>query len=117
MKRILIVTTAVSLLAAPAFAQNWNNNNRHDNNRHDDHRGNSMMMMHRDDHHGRDHRHEWRRGSRLDHNTWNRGQRVDYRAHRLSRPPRGYEWRRVDDNYVLAAVATGVIASILLANN
>jgi Ni/Co efflux regulator RcnB len=105
----LIAATAFSLLAAPAFAQNWNNN------RHDDHHGNSMMMMRHDNH--RDHRNEWHKGSHIDRNVWNRGARVDYRQHHLSRPPRGYEWRRVDDNYVLAAVATGVIASILLANN
>ena len=43
-----------------------------------------------------------------------RGQRVtDYNRYHLSRPPRGYEWRRVDNNYVLAAAATGIIASIL----
>ena len=29
-------------------------------------------------------------------------------------PTYGYEWRRVDDNYVLAAVATGLIASIII---
>ena len=27
----------------------------------------------------------------------------------------GYEWRQVDGNYVLAAVATGVIASVIVA--
>ena len=39
----------------------------------------------------------------------------DYRHYRLSEPPRGYEWREVDGNYVLAAVATGVIASVVIA--
>ena len=59
---------------------------------------------------------EWRKGSRIGRNDWNRGSRVDYRARHLSRPPRGYEWRQVDGNYVLAAAATGLIASIILAN-
>jgi Ni/Co efflux regulator RcnB len=45
-----------------------------------------------------------------------RGARVDWRAHRLRHPPRGYEWRDVDGNCVLAAAATGIIAS-LIANN
>lgn len=47
---------------------------------------------------------------------WNRGERVDYRTYHLRRPPSGYEWRLVDGNYVLAAVATGVIASVVVAS-
>ena len=42
---------------------------------------------------------------------------INYRDHHLRRPPRGYEWRQVDGNYVLAAITTGLIASILLANH
>ena len=41
-----------------------------------------------------------------------RGDRVpDYRKHGLKAPPRGHEWRRVDHQYALIAVATGVISS------
>ena len=47
---------------------------------------------------------------------WRRGEHVDYRERHLRRPPRGYEWREVDGNYVLAAVATGVIASVVAAS-
>ncbi len=36
------------------------------------------------------------------------------RSHHLRKPPRGYEWRNVDGDYVLGAVATGVIADLLL---
>ncbi|MFC6646030.1 RcnB family protein [Granulicella cerasi] len=57
----------------------------------------------------------WRRGYRLPPNDWRRGQRVDYRAYHLAPPPRGYEWRQVDGNYVMAAVATGIIASTIIA--
>ena len=107
MKRFLIATTALTLLVAPmsgAFAQNWNKG-------HDDHRGGPAMMQRHDNHPN------WRKGGRIERNDWNRGQRVsDYKRYHLSRPPRGYEWRRVDNNYVLAAAATGIIASILLAN-
>jgi Ni/Co efflux regulator RcnB len=35
---------------------------------------------------------------------------------KLRDPPRGYEWRRVDSNYILAAVATGAIASVIAAS-
>jgi Ni/Co efflux regulator RcnB len=60
--------------------------------------------------------HNWRKGGRIEQSDWARGAPVDYRVHRLSAPPRGYEWREVDGNYVLAAVAGGLIASVLLAN-
>jgi Ni/Co efflux regulator RcnB len=57
---------------------------------------------------------EWRQGARIAPGDWGRGQAVDYRAHHLRAPPRGYEWREVDGNYVLAAAATGIIASVIL---
>ena len=38
----------------------------------------------------------------------------DWRGHRLSAPPRGYHWVQTGGDYVLIAVATGIIASILL---
>ena len=60
---------------------------------------------------------EWRRGGRIAQEDWNRGQSVDWRSHHLRRPRSGYEWRQVDGNYVLAAAATGVIASMMVAHN
>ena len=59
---------------------------------------------------------EWKRGYHMRHEDWDRGEAVDYRTYHLKAPPRGYEWREVDGNYVLAAAATGIIAS-LIANN
>jgi Ni/Co efflux regulator RcnB len=56
----------------------------------------------------------WRKGGRIAQEDWRRGRPVDYRAHHLRRPPRGYEWREVDGNYVMAAVAGGIIASLIL---
>jgi Ni/Co efflux regulator RcnB len=56
---------------------------------------------------------EWHKGAAIGHDDWSRGRHVDYHEHHLRRPPRGYEWREVDGNYVLAAAATGVIASII----
>jgi Ni/Co efflux regulator RcnB len=47
---------------------------------------------------------------------WNRARPIDYRQYHLSPPPHGYEWRSVDGNYVLAAVASGVIASAIVAS-
>jgi len=59
---------------------------------------------------------EWRKGARMQDADWRRGEHVDYRAQHLRAPPNGYEWRLVDGNYVLAAVATGVIASVVAAS-
>ncbi len=83
-----------------------------------DQRGGPVQQNGRDDRshaqpsQGREHP-EWRKGHRMAQNDWSRGQQVDYRAHHLRAPPRGYEWREVDGNYVLAAAATGLIASII----
>jgi Ni/Co efflux regulator RcnB len=70
------------------------------------------------DHHDEYVRHdEWKKGYHMKQEDWHRGRPVDYHQyHHLSAPPRGYEWREVDGNYVLAAVATGVIASAVVAS-
>ena len=57
--------------------------------------------------------HRWRRGQQMGYNDWNNAQRVDYRRYNLRQPPRGYEWRRQNNQFVLAAITTGVIASII----
>ena len=59
---------------------------------------------------------EWKKGYHMKPEDWKRGQPVDYRHYHLNSPPHGYEWREVDGNYVLAAVATGVIASAVVAS-
>ena len=91
--RILAVTTLTASLIGPttfAFAQ---------------------------EHHEEYVRHdEWKKGYHMKQEDWHRAQPVDYRHYHLSAPPRGYEWRSVDGNYVLAAVATGVIASAVVAS-
>ena len=60
---------------------------------------------------------EWHKGAKISHDDWQRGAQVDWHAHHLRQPPRGYEWREVDGNYVLAAIATGVIASVIIASS
>ena len=60
---------------------------------------------------------EWKKGSHIKQEDWARGEQVDYRRYHLNAPPRGYEWRQVDGNYVLAAAATGVIASAIVASS
>jgi Ni/Co efflux regulator RcnB len=60
-----------------------------------------------------------------EYRRFNRGERLppqyrsnqyvvnDWRGHHLSAPPRGYQWVQNGSDYVLAAVATGVIASVI----
>lgn len=38
----------------------------------------------------------------------------DWRAHRLSPPPRGHHWVQVGADYVLVAIATGIIVQLVL---
>ena len=60
---------------------------------------------------------EWHRGGRLPAQYRERQYVVDnWRAHHLNAPPRGYHWVQVGNDYVLAAIATGVIASLILNN-
>lgn len=62
--------------------------------------------------------HQWRRGDRLPSAYHQRYRNVDYRAARLRAPPRGYHYVRDDRGDVLmVAIATGLIASVILANN
>lgn len=38
----------------------------------------------------------------------------DYRTYALTPPPRGYHWVHADNTFILAAIASGVVASIVL---
>jgi Ni/Co efflux regulator RcnB len=40
----------------------------------------------------------------------------DWRGHQLSAPPRGYHWVQSGGDYVLVAIATGIILQLLLNN-
>ena len=58
---------------------------------------------------------EFHRGGRLPNEYRNRQYVVnDWRGHHLSAPPRGYQWVQVGPDYVLTAVATGIIANLIL---
>jgi Ni/Co efflux regulator RcnB len=100
----------MTLTGGMAFAQDH----------HDDHpqdqRDNHQRDSHQRDNHQYVRHDDWHKGARMNHDDWNRGERVDYRQYHLHAPQRGYEWREVDGNYVMAAVATGVIASVVAAS-
>ena len=59
--------------------------------------------------------HRWRRGERLPR-PWRGPAYVvpNWGYYRLRPPPPGYYWVRVNDNAVLAAVATGVIVDVAI---
>lgn len=57
--------------------------------------------------------HLWRRGDRLPPAYRESGYVIpDPVVYRLRPPPRGYYWVRVDNNAVLAVVATGVVVDV-----
>ncbi|MFL6635342.1 MAG: RcnB family protein [Massilia sp.] len=59
--------------------------------------------------------HDIRRGGRLPSRYRNHQYVVDnWRDHHLRPPPRGYHWVQTGGDYVLAAVATGVIADLII---
>jgi Ni/Co efflux regulator RcnB len=112
-------TLSVALLAGPAFAQGQDDHrdNRDQSSHNDaDHRDNRDQGYHDDaDRHDSYVRHqEWKKGYHMRQEDWSRAQRVeDWRTHRLRRPPRGYEWRSVDGNYVLADINTGIVNTVV----
>ena len=59
--------------------------------------------------------HDFHQGERLSNEYRHRNYAVDdWRGHHLSAPPRGYQWVQTGSDYVLIAIATGIIAQILL---
>ena len=95
---VALSTLSAVFLTGAAFAQDHRDDDHHD-------QGGHAYVEHK----------EWKKGYHMNHDDWARGQPIDYRTYHLRTPPRGYEWREVDGNYVLAAVATGIIASTIVA--
>jgi Ni/Co efflux regulator RcnB len=61
--------------------------------------------------------HHFHRGERMGYNDWSGAQQVDYHRHHLRRPPYGYEWRESNGQFILGAVATGLIVSAIIDSN
>jgi Ni/Co efflux regulator RcnB len=58
---------------------------------------------------------EYYRGDRLPIEYRHRNYVVDdWRGHHLSAPPRGYQWVQSGSDYILVAIATGIILQLLL---
>ena len=59
----------------------------------------------------------WSRGDRLYRDY--RGPRYyvnDWHRYHLRRPPRGYRWVRVNDDFMLVAITTGIIMDVIMMN-
>ncbi len=56
---------------------------------------------------------QWHRGDKLPSNYRGKAYVVDYRHYGLGAPPRGYQYVRVNNDVVLTAIATGVVASVI----
>ncbi|HEY4293511.1 RcnB family protein [Luteibacter sp.] len=113
----LVFSIAAAGLIAPAFAFSptpvQDHRDRHDDHHDNDHHDNGHHYGH-DDHHSDWHPRpggHWERGHRYD------GRVVvinDWHNRHLRTPPRGYHWVRADNNdLLLVAVATGIIADII----
>lgn len=128
MQKKFLTTTLTALaitIGGSAFAQNGpdrgpGRDQRPGPQQRDDHRGpqdrpGPQHQVERHDDRGAGPEHNFRRGGRLPNEYRNRQYVVnDWRGHHLNAPPRGYHWVQTGGDYVLVAIATGVIAQILL---
>src|SRR4051812_4284887 len=116
-KVIISVVLAMSLGASSlSFAQGRGPDN--DRGRGNEHRRDfDRRDDHRPDPRGIGPRYEFHRGQRLPAEYRNHSYVVsNWRAHRLSAPPRNYEWVQVGADYALIAIATGLIAQLVLSH-
>ena len=108
-----------------------NDRDRHDDRRDNNHRGRSDNRGRSDDHGRYDDRcRYYSMHDRGRHEGWyKRGGHMpveyrttryyvnDYRVYHLRQPPRGYRWVRSDNgDFLMVAIATGIIASIMAGN-
>jgi len=125
MKIIRNLLVAASLLAASglAFAApdhhhgrgDHGHDRRHDRDRHEwrHDRGRHEGWRHDRGHRYVDYRHghHWERGHRYYGPTY---VVRNYGYYRLRPPPRGYHWVRADNDYLLVAIATGIILDMAI---
>jgi Ni/Co efflux regulator RcnB len=125
-KTAISAAVALMMLAGqPAFAQGNSNHDRNDRDnqewkqqgRHDNRDFGRSHNEERSRGRGVGPNHEYYRGDRLPAEYRHRNYVVnDWRGHHLSAPPRGYHWVQSGNDYVLIAIASGVIAQLLLGN-
>ncbi|YBV95591.1 RcnB family protein [Phyllobacteriaceae bacterium JZ32] len=114
MKRLVIAVTALATLAPTAALAQYQPKHGYEHRvekswgkRHDDRRDDRRDMRRHDDR-----RHHWTRGRELPR-SYRRHVVRDYGRYHLRKPPRGHQWVRVDNDYLLISIASGVISSIV----
>ena len=124
MKRLLTSALALSLLASTAASADPHGGKHGDNGRYDDNgryehdRHDNRVEHHDNGNHYGQRKQRWARGERLPSTYYqNRNYYVDYRTYHLRQPPYGYRWVRVDNDFMLVALTTGLIASIIIASH
>lgn len=120
MKRVVVVASILSMLGSSAvFAQGMPDFHRPGTSYTQGHGPNPHQVYRhgRPQFHGKPapYRSQWSRGKRLPANYRHNVVR-DYGRYRLAPPPRGYNWVRVNNEYVLIGIASGLISSIVRAN-
>lgn len=122
MRHPLCFVIALSMMGAPAaWAQNYHSEryppvqhspggyggpqDQHPDNRGHGEADHGRPPSHQPMHEARD----WHRGDRFDGHRYV----LDWRHHHLRQPPQGYEWVNVGGQYMMIAIATGLIAEIL----
>ena len=126
-KKAMIAVAMAFNLAAGSLAMAQGNSNHGDRGRGDDRRNDRSDYRHDNRDFGRGHNdhmkngrgagtgHQYYQGDRFPAEYRNRHYVVnDWRGHRLRQPPRGYHWVQSGSDYLLVAIATGIIADLLL---
>ncbi|MGM4981284.1 MULTISPECIES: RcnB family protein [Rhizobium] len=54
----------------------------------------------------------WVKGRRLSASDRRRATEIDYRALRLTSPPRGYHWVRINNSILLVGITSGLISKV-----
>lgn len=112
----LVMTT--TLTTGSVFAAPYDNHNDHGgaNTQQWNHNQPRYMQGHQAYRHDLPRPHQdWRPGQVVPHQYRGESYYVnDWRSRDLPPPPHGHRWMNVNGDYVLVAVATGIIASILL---
>ncbi|GAA4115648.1 RcnB family protein [Aminobacter aganoensis] len=106
MKRIVLAAVALSMFAVPmAQAQQRYEAPRHGNYY-------SQQQKWQDYRKKPAKRHYWSRGKRVP--DWQRKQALrDYHRYGLKRPGHGQRWVKVDNDFLLISVASGIIAAVV----
>jgi Ni/Co efflux regulator RcnB len=115
---IINIIIAVSMSTTGfAFAQDRRDGNDRSRGEAGQRDGTSQWHQPRDGERGAGPRHNFRQGDRLPREQHQKRYVVnDWRSRQLSEPPRGYHWVQTGSDYVLVAIATGVILQMLLHN-